>query len=55
MVVGVGEEVVVPDDVALPVGDIDAVALALIVDDGVIGGVTVAVNDTEGVTLAVPP
>ena len=39
MVVGVGEEVVVPDDVALPVGDIEAVALALIVDDGVIGGV----------------
>ena len=45
----------VSDVVPLPVGDIDTVALALIVDDGVIGGVTVAVNDTEGVTLAVPP
>ena len=55
VVVGVDEEVEVPDDVALPVGDIEAVTLALIVDDGVIGGVTVAVNDTEGVTLAVPP
>ena len=55
MVVGVGEEVVVPDDVALPVGDIEAVALELIVDDGVIGGVAVALNDTEDVPLADSP
>ena len=48
------EEVEVPDDVALPVGDIDAVALELIVDDGVIDGVTVALSDIDGVPLAVP-
>ena len=55
MVVGVGEEVVVPDDVALTVGDIDAVALVLIVDVDVIVEVIVPLNDAEGVPLAVPP
>ena len=45
----------VPDVVPLPVGDNDAVALALIVDDGVIGGVIVALNDTDDVPLADPP
>ena len=55
MVVGVGEKVVVPDDVALPVGEIEAVALALIVDDGVTGGVAVALNDIEDVPLADSP
>ena len=45
----------VPDVVPLPVGDNDAVALALIVDDGVIGGAIVALNDTDDVPLAVPP
>ena len=55
MVVGVGEEVVVPDDVTLPVGDIEAVAIALIVDDDVIVEVTVPLNDIEDVPLADPP
>ena len=50
-----GEELEVPDDVTLPVGDIDAVALALIVDDDVIVEVIVPLNDIEGVPLAVPP
>ena len=50
-----GEVVEVPDDVTLPVGDIDAVALALIVDDDVIVEVIVPLNDAEGVPLAVPP
>ena len=48
-------EVEVPDDVPLTVGDIEAVALALIVDDDVIVGLLVALSDTEGVLLAVPP
>jgi len=52
---GVENEVEVPDVVALPVGDIEAVALALIVDDGDIVGVMVALNDKDGVLLAVPP
>ena len=51
---GVCEEVAVPDDVPLPVGDIEAVALALTVDDDVIVGVMVALNETEGVLLAEP-
>ena len=55
MVDGVENEVEVPDVVALPVGDIEAVALALIVDDGDIVGVMVALNDKDGVLLAVPP
>ena len=50
-----GEELEVPDDVTLPVGDIDAVALALIVDDDAIVEVIVLLNDAEGVPLAVPP
>ena len=49
------DEVDVPDDVPLPVGDIEAVALALIVDDDVIVGLMVALNDKDGVTLAVSP
>ncbi len=52
---GVVLEVEVADDVPLPVGDIEAVALVLIVDDDVIVGVIVALNDVEGVPLAVPP
>ena len=52
---GVGEGEEVPDDVTLPVGDIEAVALALIVDDGVTGGVAVALNDIEDVPLADSP
>ena len=55
MVDGVDNEVEVPDDVLLPVGDIEAVALKLIVDDDVIVGVMVALNDKDGVLLAVPP
>ena len=50
-----GEEVEVADDVPLPVGESEAVALALIVDDDVIVGVMVALNDTDGVLLAEPP
>ena len=50
-----GEVVEVLDDVTLPVGDIDAVALALIVDDDVIVEVIVPLNDAEGVPLAVSP
>ena len=49
------EEEEVPDDVTLPVGDIDAVALALIVDDDVIVEVIVPLNDAEGVQLDVSP
>ena len=52
---GVENEVEVPDVVALPVGDVEAVAFALIVDDDVIVGVMVALNDKDGVLLAVPP
>ena len=48
-------EVEVTDDVPLPVGEVEAVALALIVDDDVIVGVMVALNDTDGVLLAEPP
>ena len=55
MVDGVELEVEVADDVPLPVGDIEAVALALIVDDDVIVGVMVALNDTDGDTLAEAP
>ncbi len=55
MVEGVDDEVDVPDDVPLPVGDIEAVALALIVDDDVIVGLMVALNDKDGVMLAVSP
>ena len=40
---------------ALPVGDIDAVALALIVEDDVIDGVTVALSDIDDVPLTDPP
>ena len=40
---------------ALDVGVTDGVFNALIVDDGVIGGDTVALNDVEGVPLAEPP
>jgi hypothetical protein len=45
----------VPEIVALAVGVPDGVFKALIVDDGVIGGDTVALNDIEDVTLAEPP
>ena len=55
VVVGVDEEVEVPDEVPLPVGVTDAVALALIVDDGDIVGVMVALNDKDGVPLAEAP
>ncbi len=55
MVDGVVLEVEVTDDVPLPVGDVEAVALALIVDDDVIVGVIVALNETDGVLLAEPP
>ncbi len=55
MVDGVENEVEVPDDVPLPVGETEAVALALIVDDDVTVGVNVALNDKDGVLLAVPP
>ena len=55
MVEGVDNEVEVPDDVPLPVGDIEAVALELIVDDDKIVGVMVALNDKDGVPLAEAP
>ena len=55
MVDGVENEEEVPDVGALPVGDVEAVAFALIVDDDVIVGVMVALNDKDGVLLAVPP
>ena len=45
----------VPDDVGLPVGEFEDVALELIVDDGVFGGVTVALNDVDDVPLSDPP
>ncbi len=45
----------VPEIVALAVGVTDGVFKALIVDDGVIGGETVALNEIEGVPLAVLP
>jgi hypothetical protein len=47
--------VLVLETVALAVGVTDGVFKALIVDDGVIGGDTVALNDIEDVTLAEPP
>ncbi len=43
------------ETVALAVGVTDGVFKALIVDDGVIGGDTVALNDIEDVPLAEPP
>jgi len=43
------------ETVALAVGVTDGVFKALNVDDGVIGGDTVALNDIEDVTLAEPP
>ena len=49
------EDVLVPEIVALAVGVTDGVFKALIVDDGVIGGETVALNEIEGVPLAVLP
>ena len=49
------EDVTVPETVALAVGVTDGVFKALIVDEGVIGGDTVALNDIEGVTLAEAP
>jgi hypothetical protein len=52
---GVVLEVEVADDVSLPVGDIEAVALRLIVDDDVIVGLLVELNETDGVLLAEPP
>ena len=45
----------VPEIVALDVGVTDGVFKALIEDDGVIGGDTVALNDIEDVTLAELP
>ena len=45
----------VPEIVALAVGVTDGVFKALIVDDGVIGGDTVALNEIEGEPLALPP
>ena len=52
---GVVLEVEVADDVPLPVGESEAVALVLIVDDGVTVGVMVTLNDKDDVPLAVPP
>ena len=49
------DAVPVPEIVALAVGVNDGVFKALIVDNGVIGGDTVALNDIEGVTLAEAP
>ena len=49
------DEVPVPEIVALAVGVIDGVIKALIVDDGVNGGDTVALNEMEGVPLEEPP
>ena len=51
----VSDEVPVPEFVALAVGVTDCVFKALIVEDGVIGGDTVALNEMEGVPLAVSP
>ncbi len=55
MVDGVVLEVEVTDDVPLPVGDVEAVTLAEIVDDGVFVGLMVALSETDGVLLAEPP
>jgi hypothetical protein len=49
------EDVTVPETVALAVGVTDGVFNALIVDDGDIVGDTVALNEIEGVPLAVLP
>ena len=46
------EDVAVPEIVALDVGVTDGVLTALIVDDGDIGGETVALNEIEEVPLA---
>ena len=51
----VSDEVPVPEFVALAVGVTDCVFEALTVDEGVIGGDTVALNDIEGEPLAEPP
>ncbi len=51
----VSDGVDVPETVALAVGVIDGVFKALIVDEGVIGGETVALNEIEGVPLEDPP
>ena len=53
--VAVSVGVPVPESVALAVGVIEGVFKALTVDNGVIGGDTVALNDVEGVPLAEPP
>ena len=53
--VGVSDKVLVPLQVPLPVGDTEAEALAVIVDDEVIVGVMVALNDKDGVPLAEAP
>ena len=45
----------VPEIVALAVGVTDGVFKALVVDDGVIDGDTVALNEIEGEPLALPP
>ena len=42
-------------DVLLPVGESEAVALVLIVDDDVIVGVMVELSDKDGVPLAEAP
>ena len=51
----VWDEVPVPETVALAVAVTDGVFKALFVDEGVIGGDTVALNEMEGVPLAVSP
>ena len=51
----VSDGVAVPETVALAVGVTEGVFKALIVDEGVIGGETVALNEMEGVPLAVSP
>ena len=51
----VWDEVPVPETVALAVAVTDGVFKALFVDEGVIGGDTVALNEMEGVPLAEPP
>jgi len=55
LVDAVCEDVAVPEIVALDVGVTDGVFKAVIVDDGVIDGDTVALNDIEDVRLAEPP
>lgn len=48
------DAVTVPDILEVAVGDTEGVFKELIVDDGVIGGDAVALNDFEGVPLADP-